>query len=490
MAPVGYYSFSAQGLILEANLTFATMLGVARSALINTPITRFILGDDQDLFYAYRRRLFDSGRLQVCEWRMLRAGEGSFWSRSEATVIEGADGARVGRVVMSDVSERKRAEQEQERERERARLAQELKLEALGTLAGGIAHGFNNILQGILGELSLIEVELGEERARTLELREARALVDRGGVLMRQLLGFARQGKYDVKPLNLARVVERTSEVYGRSRRDLIITLELPSNLRAVVMDHTQLEEVLANLMVNAGQAMPNGGRLLIKAEEVELTASEVGPDAAPGPYVKLLISDTGTGMDAVTQARIFEPFFTTKGQGHGLGLASVYGIIKSHGALIRVQSELGHGATFLLYLPVSAQLPAELSPRPTELQRGQGTVMIVDDEPGVLRVCGRMVEKMGYEVLSASGGRQAVDLLRQHGPRISLVILDMLMPDMNGAETFKALRELAPGLKVLLSSGYSVEGDVRELLAQGCSGLLQKPFDGATLSARLRELV
>jgi PAS domain S-box-containing protein len=490
LAPVGYYSLSAKGLILEANLTAATMLGVSRGALVHRPITQLILKDDQDIYYTHRRRLFDSGRAQVFELRMLRGDSGSFWARVEATVTQSPDGTIVCRAVMSDISERKRTEQE--REQMQGQLVQAQKLEALGTLAGGIAHDFNNLLQGIQGELSLIELELGEARARELEVPETRALVERGAELTRQLLGFARKGKYDVKPLNLAQVLERTSTMYGRTRKDLVITLELPADLRAVLMDHAQLEQVLLNLMVNAGHAMPNGGRLLLKAEDVKLERGEVDPDGAPGTYVRLIVSDTGTGMDAATQARIFEPFFTTKppGQGHGLGLASTYGILKSHGALIHVRSELGQGATFLLYLPSTDGVPNASPPSPTALQHGRGTVMVVDDEPMVLKVCARLVEKMGYEVLSASGGRQAVELLRQHGSRVALVILDMVMPDMSGPETFRALRALAPGLKVLLSSGYSVEGEAQELLSKGCSGFLQKPFDGPTLSARLRELV
>ncbi len=492
LAPVGYYSLSKQGLILEANLTAAKMLRVASGALVKKQITQFILRDDQDIYFLHHRRLFETGSPQVCELRMVRPDGSSFWARSEATVSVSPSGAQVCREVMSDVTDRKLADRE--REQLQAQLAQAHKLEAIGTLAGGIAHDFNNILQGVLGALFLVEEELGVDRARALELPETRALAERGAVLTQQLLGFARRGKYDVKPLDLASVLTQTSAMFGRTRRDLQIKLELAPRLRAVLMDHAQLEQVLLNLMVNAGQAMPSGGRLLLKADPVELAKGEVEPDAAGGHYVKLMVTDTGIGMNAATQARIFEPFFTTKdhdhGQGHGLGLASVYGILKSHGAIIRVESQPGLGATFTLYLPATDSVVSESRSPPAKLEHGQGTILVVDDEPMVLRVCTRLLEKMGYQVLPAGGGRQAIELLRQHGSKVALVILDMVMPEMNGQDTFRALRALAPDLKVLLSSGFSIDGDAQALLAKGCGGFLQKPFDAATLSARLHELL
>ena len=488
LAPVGYYTLSEQGLIFEANLTAATMLGVGRGALLNQPISRFILKEDQDIYYLMRKRAFETGTRQMCELRMAKAEGAPFWTLSEATLASGANGTPVIRVVMSDLTERKRAENE--RAKFEVQLVQAQKMEAIGTLAGGIAHDFSNILQGIMGALSL--VDLSAARGAVQELEEAKALVVRGADLTKQLLGFARRGKYDVRPVDLARVVERTSAIFARTHRHLEIQLDLAPSVPAVLMDHAQLEQILLNLFVNAAQAMPSGGRLHLRAEGVKLSGEEVEVGCVPGRYAKLAVQDTGTGMDAATQARIFEPFFTTKTPGHGtgLGLSSVYGILKSHAAFIRVESELGRGATFTLFLPATDQPVVTVRASPAPIQRGKGTILVVDDEPAVLRVNTRLLEKLGYDVLAAPGGKRAVELMRQHSEKISVVILDMIMPDMSGRMTYDALREIAPNLKVLLCSGYSLEGEAQENIASGCKGFLQKPFDAAALSAKLQEIM
>jgi PAS domain S-box-containing protein len=390
-----------------------------------------------------------------------------------------------------EIAERRRAQQE--REELQIQLAQAQKMEAIGTLAGGIAHDFNNILAGILGGLTLVELEVGDDSESSTGIQDMKALVSRGAALTQQLLGFARLGKYHLKPLDLSLVVAKTSAMYGRTRADITIETDLSPELLAVFMDHSQLEQVLLNLFVNAGQAMPDGGHLLLHAENAKL-ADENGAmlGVPPGRYVKLLVADTGSGMDAKTMGRIFEPFFTTKAPGHGtgLGLASVYGIIKNHAGFIGVESEMGKGTTFTLLLPATERPVAEeKTPRPV-LQRGTGTILVVDDEPQVLKVCARLLQKFGYDVLTAPGGRQALELLGQHKTKISLVLLDMTMPDMSGRQTYEALQKVLPGIKVLLSSGYSIEGQAQALLDSGCNGFIQKPFDAVALSAKVQALL
>jgi signal transduction histidine kinase len=259
-----------------------------------------------------------------------------------------------------------------------------------------------------------------------------KALVSRGAALTQQLLGFARLGKYDLKPLNLSRVVAKTSAMYGRTRADITIQLDFAQDLLAVLMDHSQIEQVLLNLFVNAGQAMPQGGRLRLHAENARL-ADENGAllGVPPGLYVKLVVTDTGSGMDAKTMGRIFEPFFTTKapGQGTGLGLASVYGIIKNHAGFIGVESEMGKGTTFTLLLPATERQVAEDRTPTAVIHRGTGTVLVVDDEEQILKVCARLLQRFGYDVLTAPGGEQAIELVRRLGAKISLVLLDMTMP-------------------------------------------------------------
>jgi PAS domain S-box-containing protein len=402
-----------------------------------------------------------------------------------------ADIDAVGRVgdMAWELVERKRAAQD--REALQAELVQAQKMEAIGTLAGGVAHDFNNILHGILGGLSLLEIDRSVERRGAIQ--DMKALVERGAELARQLLGFARRGKYDVEPLDLGSVLEKAATMFERTRGDVSIQLEVAPGLKRVLMDHTQLEHALLNLLVNAGHAMLDGGRLRLRAENVVL-ANEVAQShrVQPGGFVKLVVSDTGVGMDAATQARIFEPFFTTKerGRGSGLGLASVYGIVESHGGFITVESQLEVGTTFTLFLPATDRASVPPKHDGATVQNGSGTILVVDDEEMVLRVCVRLLRSLGYDVLTASSGKQCIELVREHTNTISLVILDMMMPVMSGRDTYHELRKVAPELKVLLASGFSLEGQAQDLLALGCSGFIQKPFGLAVLSAAVQEVL
>jgi PAS domain S-box-containing protein len=404
--------------------------------------------------------------------------------RTRGDVVSGLRG------IIVDGTSRKRAEAEAKKLE--AQLFQAQKLESIGTLAGGIAHDFNNLLTGILGGLSLLEFELGPSFPFRKELKEITDQVDRGAQLTKQLLGFARRGKYDEKPLDLNEVVDKTARMFGRTRKDIVLGLELTKSSSQVMADRTQLEQVLLNLFVNAGQAMPEGGTLLLRTEVALLSEAEVAAHGSEaGEYLRLSVIDTGVGMDARTRERVFEPFFTTKepGRGTGLGLASVYGIVKNHGGFITVESELGQGATFSVYLPATHEKPSTRETQAPPARRGGETVLVVDDEEPILAITSRLLETMGYRVLTARGGREAVEVLRKHQGKVALVVLDMVMPEMSGRMTFEALRAVAPNLKVLLSSGYSVEGQATELLEQGCDGFIQKPFGLAALAAKLREL-
>ena len=396
--------------------------------------------------------------------------------------------SRVGDMAW-DLVERKRAAQE--REALQVELMQAQKMEAIGTLAGGVAHDFNNLLHGILGGLSMLEIDQTVQHRGAIQ--EMKVLVECGAELARELLGFARRGKYDVEPLDLGSVLEKTTEMFERTRGDVSILLDVAPELRRVLMDHTQLEHILLNLLVNAGQAMLDGGRIRLRAENVEL-ANEVARShrVQPGGFVKLVVSDTGVGMDAATQARIFEPFFTTRerGRGTGLGLASVYGIVESHGGFITVESQLNVGTTFTLFLPATDRPSVPEKRDEPSVQRGSGTILVVDDEELVLRVCVRLLRSLGYDVMTASSGQECIELVRKHGEKVSLVILDMMMPVMSGRQTYQELSQIAPSLKVLIASGFSLEGQARELLALGCSGFIQKPFGLAVLSTKVQEVL
>jgi two-component system, cell cycle sensor histidine kinase and response regulator CckA len=488
-APVGYFNLGRDGLIRQVNLTGARLLGLERSRLLGKRLAIFVTAECRRTFDELLTKAFEGRTQGACE--VVLHSEGAAPPTVELTVVASPD-VQECRVVVSDISERKQAERERAQAALQLQQIQTHSMEAIATLAGGIAHDFNNILAGLLGKLSLLELDFSETGKASSDLQDMKDLVDRAANLTKQLLGFACRGKYDVQPLDLVHVAKKASALFGRRHKDITIQLDFAPGLPAVLMDRSQLDQVLLNLLSNAAQAMPKGGLLCLRAESTQLTHEEVAAHGvAPGHFVKLVVADTGVGMDEATQARIFEPFFTTKhkGQGAGLGLASVYGILKSHAGFITVDSTLGKGATFTLFLPATDRPNTEEKTPPPRLQRGEGRkILVVDDEEMLRNVCARLLQRLGYEVLTASGGKQAVDLVRQHGKEISLVILDMVMPDMSGSQTYDALQKVAPGLKVLLCTGYSIDGQAQEIIDRGCNGFLQKPFDVATLSAKLQE--
>lgn len=488
LAPVGYFTLDRDSAIREANLVGAHLLGLERSRLVGRRLAAMVAAESLQGFNDFLMNAFELRTNQTYA-AMLQPKEVP--PLTVELVAAASEDGQVCRVTAMDITKRRQAEQE--REELQMQLAQAQKMEAIGSLAGGLAHDFNNILAGLLGGLSLLDLDLGENSKHHAEILEMTGLVDRASDLTKQLLGFARRGRYVVAPVDLANVVRKTSAMFGRTRKDITIRIDVDQGLRAVLMDHAQLEQVLLNLFINASHAMPDGGHLRICAEEAEFAGAQATPPGAlPGRFAKLTIADTGLGMDAATQTRIFEPFFSTKGMGHGsgLGLASTYGIIRSHAGSISVESALGQGSTFTLLLPATdLPVPQETIATPT-VQHGAGTILVVDDEEQVLHVHTRLLEKIGYDVLTASTGTQAIELARQTGEKISLVVLDMIMPDMSGRQTYDALEGILPGIKVLLSSGYSIDGQAQEMLARGCRGFIQKPFDVATLSMKLKELL
>ena len=380
---------------------------------------------------------------------------------------------------------------------ERAQLQEQLqqvqKIEALGTLAGGIAHDFNNLLMAIQGHVSLILLDAPSAARYIEKLRSIDRLVKSGAELTRQLLGFARAGKYDVKPVDINELIENSSDMFGRTRKEIEIEKQLEPALWTVEADRGQIEQVLLNIYVNAWQAMPAGGKLSIKSGNTLLQPDDVEPwGIRPGRYLKIVIADTGIGMDEDTLKRIFDPFFTTKemGRGTGLGLASAYGIIKNHGGFIDVASQKGKGTIFTIYLPASGK-PVSSEIRSADvLQKGTETILFVDDEEEILAVSEEILQTLGYQALVARNGREALEIYRNNRNSIDLVILDMIMPGMSGGETHDALRKIDPHVRVLLSSGYSLDGQANEILQRGCDGFLQKPFDITALSIKLKEIL
>jgi len=383
-----------------------------------------------------------------------------------------------------DMTERKRLE---------SQLQQAYKMEAIGTLAGGIAHDFNNLLMGILGSTSLMLFNIKSHHPHYESLKNIEKHVQSGAKLTKQLLGIARGGKYEVKPTDLNKLLEKTSEMFTRTSKDIRVYIKYQTDIWPVEVDQSQIEQVLLNLYVNAWQAMPNGGDLYLQSENVFLDEDDVRLlSLKPGKCVRLSITDTGVGMDEATTQRIFDPFFTTKemGRGTGLGLASVYGIIKNHDGIIDVYSKKGEGASFTIYLPASDKQIIEEKEMPREVLKGVEIVLLVDDEDSIVDVGEEILHMMGYQVLAARSGKEAINIYQKNQATIDIVILDMIMPEMGGEETYDKLKEINPKVKVLLSSGYSIDGKAKEILEKGCDGFIQKPFTVEELSQKIREIL
>lgn len=373
------------------------------------------------------------------------------------------------------------------------RLRQAHKMEAVGILAGGVAHAFNNLLMGIQGNASLALLDIDSTHPHYERLTTIENLVKRGAVLTSHLLGYARKGKYQVETINLNQLVEETSNTFGRTKKEIEIHREFDPDLSVIDADKGQIEQVLFDLYINAAEAMPNGGDLTLKTTNTtydNIKGTEFKPKQ--GNYVLITVSDTGPGMDKKTVERIFDPFFTTKGMvtGGGLGLASAYGIIKGHGGYIDVDSVQGVGATFKIYLPVSAQQIVKDIERTDQVLQKTGAILLVDDEEIILEVGKGLLEAIGYQALIAGDGKEAIEIYKENKGKIDVVILDMVMPEMGGGETYDRLREINSDIKVILASGYSIDGEASDILERGCNAFIQKPFQLKELSECINKVL
>jgi PAS domain S-box-containing protein len=427
---------------------------------------------------------------RTLELEFLRKDGTAFWSECTLTLIRDKDGKPQSILGEGrDITERKRAEEERKKLKEQLDRAQ--KLESIGTLAGGVAHDFNNLLMGILGHTSMMMLDLDVSHPHHARLKHIEEQAQSGADLTQQLLGFARGGRYAVRPTDMNEIVGKTSNMFGRTKKEITIHRQFRKDLWNVEADRAQMEQVLMNLYVNAWHAMPGGGEISLQTDNVFLADKGEGFLAA-GRYVKITVSDTGMGMDAQTRERIFDPFFTTKamGRGTGLGLATVYGIIQGHKGMIDLTSEPGRGTTFDIYLPATDKAMVEEAPPQQEAPRGAETILLVDDEAIVLEVAGEMLQHLGYRVHCVGSGQEALAVYHEKKDEIALVILDMVMPGMSGGVTFDHLKQINPQVRVLLSSGYSIDGEARGILDRGCKGFLQKPFLLDKLSRHVRNVL
>lgn len=475
------FSLDKDGFITYMSPVADRMFGFTPAELIGRHFREFVHAEDIERLVAIFERKAGEN-IAVTEFRVCKKSGEYRWVEASSRPFAGAGASSGIRGVLRDITDLKLME---------AQFRHAQKMDAVGTLAGGIAHDFNNLLHGIQGRVSLMAMDLPPAHHLAKHVEAIEKHVKSAAQLSNQLLGFARGGKYEVKPVDLNQIVRDTASMFGRTRKDVSITTKLRNRDAIVKADKTQIEQVLMNLFVNASEAMPSGG-------EIDLATSIVDLDIAfcdahnmtPGRFVKLIVRDTGAGMDDATLQKIFDPFFTTKEKirGTGLGLASAYGIIKNHGGVISVSSEPDVGTTFTLYLPESDTGTGTESDSEPANDSGTATVLLVDDEDIIIDVGKAMLEKLGYHVETALGGEEAFEIVKSK--RIDLVILDLIMPDMDGGRVFDGIRTLQPDIAVLLSSGYTFGGQAEAILKKGGKGFIQKPFNISELSEKISSII
>jgi two-component system cell cycle sensor histidine kinase/response regulator CckA len=485
----GYFEVDLAGKFTFFNDALCRVSGYARGELMGMNPKDYSTPETEKRMYRIFNEIRRTGKpSKITDYEILKKDGSRLILEMSASLIRDSSGHPIGyRGLVRDVTQRKQAEEEQKRLEAQLQYAQ--KMEALGTLAGGIAHNFNNLLMGIMGNTSLLLLDTDPEGPHYEKLKKIEKLIDSGALLTKQLLGYVREGHYEIKAIDMNRVVKETADTFAMTKKNITVHQELSEKLSAVKADQGQIEQVLWNLYVNAAEAMPTGGGLFLRTDRVtdeQMTGRHY--DVKPGTYVLVTVRDTGIGMDKTTMDRIFEPFFTTKGlsKGTGLGLSSVYGMVKAHGGYIEVESKKGKGTTFSVYLPASPEEIKERKILAGEMREGTETILLVDDEEQILEVSKEMLKVLGYTVHTANSGRKAIAIYRAHKDDIDMVILDMIMPDLSGGETYDKLKKINPHVKVLLSSGYSIDSQASEILERGCDGFIQKPFDLKGLSENL----
>jgi len=484
-APIGYFTCDEKmDCIRDANLACAALLGMERSKIAGKRLQRFIAPESQDTLYFHRQQVLETREKHACELRLAKVAGSPGYGLLESIAVED-DKSRITQVrsALIDITERKQTEET---------LQQSQKMESIGTLAGGVAHEFNNILGGIIGYTELAKDDLPESSSVRDMLVEVLKLGKRAKDVVGQILSYSRKGNKERKPINPFLLIKEELKVIRATIPSTIeIVEELDEHAGLIMGDQTQIKQTGMNLFMNAAHAMEaSGGKLGIGLLSVVLDAEDVKshPDLDPGEYIKITVSDTGTGIDPEIIDQIFDPFFTTKGvgKGTGMGLAVVNGIVKDHGGSISVSSVLGKGTTFTIFLPKTVKV-LEDQQQVEDLQTGTENILIVDDEEFLVIMAKKMLQRLGYTVTAMTSSLETLDLFKKNPQRYDLIITDLTMPHLTGDRLAAEIIAVRPEIPVVLATGYADAVDSEKVKQSGIKAFIPKPFEMQDLAKTIR---
>jgi two-component system cell cycle sensor histidine kinase/response regulator CckA len=485
----GYFETDLKGRINFVNQALIQISGYEREELIGAEFHDFTPPRTARAITSAFGKVFKTGQdAKVRNYEVFHKSGHTLIIEFSATLIRDQNGSAVGfRGILRDVSSQVKAAEKEKHMQTQIQQAQ--KMEALGTLAGGLAHGFNNVLMAIQGNLSIMRMNFPANDDLRRHLERINLSTEKGGRLAKEILSFAKVGKFVVMATDLNKILKSTSRMFTRSNTRLKVHEIYEQKLWQTQVDRVQIGQVLLSLYMNAAEAMPDGGDLYLQSENIYLDESYTKPfNNKPGRYVKISVTDSGKGLGGEAKRRIFEPFFSPYRpiRYEGLGLAAAYGTIKSHQGIINVYSEKGHGTTFNIYLPASEK-DLESLPDGAEADRGSETVLIVEDDPVASRMGRDILERWGYRVMVTDSGSEAIEIYSEYQKRIQLVLLDVILPDLSGDQVFSSLRKINPDVRVIVTSGYNVNQQITHLLKFGCADFIQKPFQSRALSSKVR---
>ncbi len=495
-APVGYFTISDKGMILEANLTGATMLGVERGLMIGKPFSKFINRDDQDIFYRHQRKLIETKNKLTCELRIVKKDGSQFHAQMECIPVFDENGKLDQiRAAMTEITERKRAEEE--KASLEAQLRQAHKMEAIGTLAGGVAHEFNNILGVIIGNNELALMDMPDWNPAKNCLKEIQKASLRAKDVVRNILSFARKTPAERTPIQISTVIKESLKLLRASVPTMIeIRQNISCERDMILADPTEVNQVLMNLCTNAVHATGvKAGALEVGLEPIALDKDSAAKydGLNPGDFVKLTVRDTGYGIDPEIIGRIFDPYFTTKSLAErtGMGLAIVYGIVKKHDGAIRVESEAGKGTVFEVLFPLhEGVVEQEVKEEPEVFPKGTERILFVDDEPSLVEMAERMLRQLGYDVDTKTSSIEALDLFKEEPDRFDLVITDIGMPLMAGDRLAQELIKIRPDVPVIICTGYSECFSEEKAKEMGIKAFIMKPLGMRDLANTVRKVL